>query len=155
MKTELAAGQPPKVRSLWSMIVLLTAGGMVVAVGIAALSALTQGQKGGGFGSLGVPELVVLMLMGGSIGAYLLPTIVALARKKRNLLAIVLVNVLLGWTVIGWVVALVWAVSTQMVDAQTPVGSVAAALCASCGKYNPPAAGFCAHCGAAMSGVTR
>jgi hypothetical protein len=37
-------------------------------------------------------------------GIYFLPTIIALAKKKRNTMAIALVNVLLGWSVIGWIV---------------------------------------------------
>jgi len=41
---------------------------------------------------------------------YFLPSIIALAKGKRDLLAIFLLNLFLGWSVIGWVVALVWAV---------------------------------------------
>ena len=44
-----------------------------------------------------------------SLAVYFLPTIVAILRKKRNALAIFLLNLFLGWTFIGWVVALVWA----------------------------------------------
>jgi len=44
---------------------------------------------------------------------YFLPSIIALARSKRDLLAIFLLNLFLGWSVIGWVVALVWAVKTD------------------------------------------
>jgi hypothetical protein len=40
---------------------------------------------------------------------YFLPSIIALARSKRDTLAIFLLNLFLGWSVIGWVVALVWA----------------------------------------------
>lgn len=40
---------------------------------------------------------------------YFLPSIIALARSKRDLLAIFLLNLFLGWSVIGWVVALIWA----------------------------------------------
>jgi hypothetical protein len=40
---------------------------------------------------------------------YFLPSIVALARSKRDLVSIFLLNFFLGWTAIGWVVALVWA----------------------------------------------
>jgi hypothetical protein len=46
---------------------------------------------------------------------YFLPSILAFARSKRDLLAIVLLNLFLGWTLIGWVVALVWAVKTEPV----------------------------------------
>ena len=41
------------------------------------------------------------------IGVYFLPTIVA--GRHRNGGAIFILNLLLGWTFIGWVVALVWA----------------------------------------------
>jgi len=40
---------------------------------------------------------------------YFLPTILAFARDKRDATAILVLNILLGWTVIGWVIALVWA----------------------------------------------
>jgi hypothetical protein len=39
----------------------------------------------------------------------LLPIIVAACRKHRNLAPIALVTLLLGWTCIGWLVALIWA----------------------------------------------
>ena len=41
--------------------------------------------------------------------AYLCPTTIALARKVPSSLAVAALNILLGWTVIGFVVALVWA----------------------------------------------
>ncbi len=41
---------------------------------------------------------------------YLLPSALALARQHRNRGAVVALNVLAGWTIIGWVIALVWAV---------------------------------------------
>ena len=47
------------------------------------------------------------------IALYLLPTIVAVARGKKNILGIVLVNILLGWTLVGWIVALVWACTVK------------------------------------------
>lgn len=40
---------------------------------------------------------------------YFVPTVVAFARGHHNRVAILLLNVFLGWTVIGWVGALVWA----------------------------------------------
>ncbi len=44
---------------------------------------------------------------------YFLPSIIALVRSKRDITAILLLNLFLGWTFIGWVVALVWAVKTD------------------------------------------
>ena len=42
---------------------------------------------------------------------YMLPTIVAISAHRTNAGAIATLNVLLGWTFIGWVVALVWAMT--------------------------------------------
>ena len=39
----------------------------------------------------------------------LIPTIIAVKRRHPDTAAIVAVNLLLGWTLIGWVVALVWS----------------------------------------------
>ena len=40
---------------------------------------------------------------------YFLPAIIAFARSKRDAGAILVLNLLLGWTAIGWIIALVWA----------------------------------------------
>lgn len=57
--------------------------------------------------------LTALFVIGCIIGLYFMPTILANANKKRNKDAIFVLNLLLGWTFVGWVVALVWAVSTE------------------------------------------
>ena len=44
---------------------------------------------------------------------YFLPTLIAVVRDKRDKLAIFLLNFFLGWSVIGWGVALVWALKTD------------------------------------------
>ena len=46
-------------------------------------------------------------------GSYFLPTIVAWRRHHRNLLALGVLNLLLGWTVVGWVIAIVWSLMRQ------------------------------------------
>ena len=43
------------------------------------------------------------------IPSYFLPTIVALMRKQHNTTSIFILNLFLGWSLVGWVVALVWA----------------------------------------------
>ncbi|MFH1519522.1 MAG: superinfection immunity protein [Candidatus Omnitrophota bacterium] len=43
-------------------------------------------------------------------GLYLLPSLISFLRRNKNWLAIFLLNLFLGWTGIGWVVALVWSV---------------------------------------------
>ena len=57
--------------------------------------------------------LLLFPLFGFGFVMYFLPSIVALARSKRDLLGIFLLNLFLGWSVIGWVVALVWAVKAD------------------------------------------
>lgn len=52
--------------------------------------------------------MLVLFIVGTFIN--LIPAIVAYRRDHRNKLAILLTTLLLGWTVIGWAVALIWAV---------------------------------------------
>lgn len=40
---------------------------------------------------------------------YFLPSINAYWKKKRNKGAVLTLNFFLGWTVIGWIVALIWS----------------------------------------------
>jgi hypothetical protein len=46
------------------------------------------------------------------VGIYLLPTFVVCAYNKRNKCIIAILNLLLGWTIIGWVVLLVISIFT-------------------------------------------
>lgn len=48
------------------------------------------------------------LLIGGLV-VYFLPAIIAISRNKKNKVAIVVLNFFTGWTLIGWVVAMVWA----------------------------------------------
>ena len=50
-------------------------------------------------------------------GGYLLPWAIAATRGRSNSGSIALVNLLLGWTVVGWVVALVMACTKHRVVA--------------------------------------
>ena len=53
----------------------------------------------------GVVFLLVLLVL------YFVPTIIAARRKHHNAVAIGALNLLLGWTLLGWVGALVWALT--------------------------------------------
>ena len=55
--------------------------------------------------------LLLLVLIGIAIAfyVYFAPTFVAHRRGKANFLAIFWLNLLLGWTFVGWVIAFVWA----------------------------------------------
>jgi heme/copper-type cytochrome/quinol oxidase subunit 2 len=45
----------------------------------------------------------------GAFTLYMIPSIEADARNRDDAFAITVVNVLLGWTVIGWIAAFMWA----------------------------------------------
>lgn len=45
----------------------------------------------------------------GALMLYLAPAMIADAREREYAFALTMVNILLGWTVIGWFAALVWA----------------------------------------------
>jgi Superinfection immunity protein len=53
--------------------------------------------------------LVVCAVTGAVAGLYLLPVLLAWARHVPDLAAIAVINILLGWTLAGWVVALALA----------------------------------------------
>jgi ABC-type sugar transport system permease subunit len=46
---------------------------------------------------------------------YFLPFAIAFNKKRANSGAIFALNLFLGWTLIGWVVALVWAMKDEQV----------------------------------------
>lgn len=54
-----------------------------------------------------ITNLVVILFLGGLV--YFFPAI--MARGKRNAGAIFALDLLLGWTFVGWVIALVWALT--------------------------------------------
>jgi len=47
---------------------------------------------------------------------YFFPSLIAGLRRKRNGGAIFVLNLFLGWTLIGWVIALVWAAKHDLID---------------------------------------
>jgi len=59
-------------------------------------------------------NLVFFPFFGFGFVLYFLPSIIAIARSKRDTTAIFVLNLLLGWTAIGWVIALVWALKTDV-----------------------------------------
>jgi hypothetical protein len=88
-----------------------------------------------------------ILILIGVLALYFLPSIIA--HKKRNESAIVTLNLLLGWTVLGWVIALVWALTNDPkikvnVQLSHPI------FCQLCGRYSPHNSTFCASCGSQL-----
>ena len=88
-----------------------TARGMAAAIGIAAALVLVVVGM-----STNNPALHLAgWLVGWALGLlfYFIPSLIAWNREHRNLAAIVLLNLLLGWTFLGWVIALIWSATAQ------------------------------------------
>lgn len=49
--------------------------------------------------------IVILLLIGGAIGLYYAPFIVACYQKKNNLAVIFIINTMFGWLGLGWIAA--------------------------------------------------
>jgi hypothetical protein len=75
---------------------------------------------------------------------YFLPSIIG--HDKRPFTGIFLLNFLLGWTVIGWICALIWACTAEE---RLPTFAVAGGgrYCSRCGAISPQVANFCCACG--------
>ena len=67
------------------------------------------------------PEVgaILILLIPVGIPVYFLPAI--LGRRKRNARAIFVLNLLVGWTFLGWVGALIWALIRERTATQ-PAG---------------------------------
>lgn len=71
------------------------------------------------------------------LGLYFLPLIVANVRKKRSKMAISMLNLLFGWTIIGWIGAFIWALTMDDLPRQALMlvqhPSQPARYCTGCG----------------------
>lgn len=107
--------------------------------------------------------LAIIVLAVSSIVIYFCPSIVANSRQHPQKVSIFVLNVCLGWTVLGWVAALVWAYSKKpevlaVVTAMpSPVPSVEmqdaprTKTCPFCAETVRAEAIKCKHCGSDIS----
>ena len=92
--------------------------------------------------------MIHLIFLALGIAFYFLPAIIA--RGKKDAMAIFWLNLLTGWSLIGWIVALVWALrqdSAPVVVQQQALPQSSPLLCSNCGKYSLPDAIYCQSCG--------
>lgn len=57
------------------------------------------------------PTLLAVLLWIAMIIIYFTPTLIAVGREHHNSLAIFAVNLLFGWSVLGWFWALIWSLT--------------------------------------------
>ena len=55
-----------------------------------------------------VIELIIIGIV------YILPSLIAHRRKHHQRISISLLNIFLGWTLLGWVAALIWSASASV-----------------------------------------
>jgi hypothetical protein len=53
--------------------------------------------------------LVLAAAVAAALGLYFLPAVIADRRHRGDLLTLALFNAVVGWTGVGWLIALVWA----------------------------------------------
>src|SRR5215469_14054464 len=79
------------------------------------------------------------------IALYFLPSIIG--RSRRNFGAIFILNLLLGWTIAGWIVALIWALNVDSPVAANP----AQPTCSACRTPIAADQNFCPRCGSRIA----
>lgn len=98
--------------------------------------------------------LIIPVVLG--LAVYFLPTMIGL--RKRNAGAIFALNLLLGWTLVGWVVSLVWALTkedipnTLVLSANTQVTPIS--TCPTCHASLARTDIFCRSCGTRIAWPT-
>jgi len=99
------AGKPMSREGKWSLALVLSAL-LGIAVVMKAMSNIIPGK-----------ELVLYAYVGLVLGFFLvlyeLPAIVAYNHGHRLFFAILILNILLGWTIVGWIGALIWACASE------------------------------------------
>jgi len=55
----------------------------------------------------------LLVIVGLVVVVYFLPSLVALGRRNPDINSVFLINLWLGWTIIGWITAIGWALDRK------------------------------------------
>lgn len=77
---------------------------------------------------------------------YFLPAIIASKRDHPNIAAIVLLNIFVGWTLLGWLGALIWSVAATP-TAPAAQSTTESKTCPQCAESVKAAAKVCRFCG--------
>lgn len=90
--------------------------------------------------AMGFVYLLVLVIL------YFLPWLIAMLNRHRQIAGIFFLNLFLGWTLVGWVVALVWAVQSGAAKPVRPTIDPTR-KCPHCAEVIKAEARVCRFCG--------
>lgn len=103
---------------------------------------------------------IPLAILAAAIIPYFIPSIIAFLRRHQSAVPLLLVNIFFGWTLIGWIICLVWALTgsgspaTAVApppppEAKTaePAPALDRKYCIQCGTQIEPTGAFCHRCG--------
>ncbi|MDP1623227.1 MAG: superinfection immunity protein [Bacteroidales bacterium] len=107
---------------------------------------------------LGVTEFTLILLI--LFVPYFIPSIIA--RNKVNFTGILLLNIFLGWTLLGWVGALIWAITDKSREEMNrtvkmeinPANTQKKFKCRFCGFEHYELTTFCPVCAKDENGFT-
>lgn len=99
-RLRIKAGRTQKIIAIAVAAFVLITGTIIVVRSLGAAETAATG---------GVLLFGIVIFVGG-LAVYFLPTIIAGVRSHRNLIAIGVLNAAFGWTLVGWIAAMIWAV---------------------------------------------
>ena len=82
------------------------------------------------------------------LAVYFLPTLIAYNRKHKSRAGVALLNLLFGWTLLGWIVCFVWACAGEPAPGDTKT-------CPACAEIVKAAANVCRFCGHRFDSAPR
>lgn len=131
-----------------------------VVLAFLAFFSYSMGKEAGGLNAFG--HFIVFSGIFFIPAFYMLPTFEAWLREHPNLTSIALLNIFLGWTLLGWVAALVWSFKRQepystrspvptFVPISRKIEAPDTKACPYCAEQILVAAVKCKHCGSEIA----